>query len=142
MFFPAVLCTAAGMSMYSVMVFFITFSPLEIQFLCAILNVITAGMTAYTVLHYLPQILGRLEQLEYTVVQLLDCGDDTASTTSNATTATTATTETNATKSSHIPEWKELTECPVESRETEETLEFADLLSANAANATDEKKDN
>jgi hypothetical protein len=145
-------CAAMGMSTYSIVLFLASLSPLEIQFLCAILNVVTAGMSVCALFHFLPQILRRLEALEKMLeIEDLD-GESEGSQDSNSShqssfTILERTVEEKDGKlfvttvfGADVSELKELAESPVESRETEDTTEFADLLAA--ATNTDEKKEN
>jgi hypothetical protein len=145
-------CAAMGMSTYSLVLFLASLSPLEIQFLCAILNVVTAGMSVCALFHFLPQILRRLEALEKMLeIEDLDGeseqSQDSDSSHQSAFTLLERTVEekdgklfvTTVFGEADVSELKELAESPVESRETEDTTEFADLL---AATNTDEKKEN
>jgi hypothetical protein len=114
-----------GMSSYSLLMLMVTLSPLEIQFLCAILNVLTAGVAVCTVVHFLPQILARLDRVE----RLLEEEEVPAAS------------ETASEASESLLELAASLADTEEPLEPEESTEFADLL-ASAAPADSEKKEN
>ena len=124
------LVSTVGFSLYSFVAFLVTATPLEIQFLCAILNVFTAGIGMCTVFHFLPEILHRLDKLEAmenasaSDVSIYTIHDRHVESGNMITTTFGATTE----------ELREMVESFPPPEESEETAEFADLLA--------EKKEN
>jgi hypothetical protein len=170
MFLLPVAYAAMGMTTYSLLLFFATLSPLEIQFLCAILNVVTAGTTACAIFHFLPTIVRRLERVESMLeIEEEEEEEETSSVHSSSSSASSSSSNFTVLDRSveerdgkliittilgpAEAELRELVESPSEPELTEETAEFAELLEGMVPSAdqsecpiastnTNEKKDN
>ena len=123
---------AVGLSSASLIMFLLTASPLEIQFLGVFLNALSAGLGFCMVYHFLPAILERLEDEK----QEEDCEKcrECRCIQDHDTQRTVEERDGSLYVTAAVEELRELAEAPVVAPPVEETAEFADLLA--------EKKDN